>query len=227
MVSQSSWVFTRLHTCCPALRTTQASLTFIAWQCVYFDLVCIWLADACDEYSNLSYGMFAAWLSSTCLLGSAITCPMDCLLPGFQTDVSWKVFLERMYCCDNNLALLQLNSGTLPIMLPRGLAWAFVLILVAHHSLLVSGAYAAVCCSTGHLDYQVTKDCCTAVANGQKGWTAAQQHFEEASHNCISNNIGGGNSVNDGDVAACCKSRGCSSASSSGGPLGNDARIGC
>ena len=82
-----------------------------------------------------------------------------------------------------------------------------MLILVAQHSLLVSGAYTAVCCNTGQLNYQVTKDCCTAVANGQKGWTAAQQHFEEASHNCISNNLGGGNSVNDGDVAACCKSR--------------------
>ena len=86
-------------------------------------------------------------------------------------------------------------------MLPRGLALALVLILVAHHSLLVSGAYAVVCCDSSQIDYQVTKDCCPAVANGQKGWKAAQQHFDERYHNCISNNLAAGNSDNEGDVA--------------------------
>ena len=57
----------------------------------------------------------------------------------------------------------------------------------------------------------VPQDCCTAVANGQKGWHKAQQHFDEPSHNCLSNNLVRGNSVNDGDVASCCASRGASS----------------
>ena len=107
-------------------------------------------------------------------------------------------------------------------MLPRGLAWALVLMLVTvthpmRHRLLVRGAYTAVCCSGNQINYQVTKDCCTAVANGQKGWAAAQQHFVERNHNCIANNEAGGNSVNDGDVAACCTSRGCTSKSALGG----------
>ena len=90
-------------------------------------------------------------------------------------------------------------------MLPRVLAQALVFLLVANatsHCLLVSGAYAAVCCSGNEIDHQVTKDCCTAVANGQKGWKAAQQHFVERKHNCIANDEAAGNSVNDGDVAA-------------------------
>ena len=63
----------------------------------------------------------------------------------------------------------------------------------------------------------IFQDCCTAVANGQKGWQKAQQHFDEPSHNCLSNNLVGGNSVNDGDVGKCCASRGTSSRSAGPG----------
>lgn len=103
--------------------------------------------------------------------------------------------------------------------------WSLSLAVLVLAALLLGSmgaqaAYSAVCQpgpnSSGHctIDYQITKDCCTAVANGQKGWHSAQQHFDEPSHNCLSNNVAAGNSVNAGDVAKCCSSRGVGSAAS-------------
>ncbi|KAG8405421.1 hypothetical protein J3459_011526 [Metarhizium acridum] len=65
--------------------------------------------------------------------------------------------------------------------------------------------YAEVCLdkAQGCIDYRVTKDCCAAVGG--------QQHFEESSHICISNNLCGGNGVNIGAMVDCCEGRGAGS----------------
>lgn len=65
--------------------------------------------------------------------------------------------------------------------------------------------YAEVCLNKdrGCIDYRVTKDCCAAVGG--------QQHFEEGSHICISNNLCGGNGVNIGAMVNCCEARGAGS----------------
>jgi len=89
---------------------------------------------------------------------------------------------------------------------PKRMIYLAVLVILIGCCSKAEAAYSVVCFVTGSqncdINYQVTKDCCTAVANGQKGWKKAQQHFDEPSWNCLSNLVGG-NSVNDGDVAKC------------------------
>ena len=129
---------------------------------------------------------------------SAMSLPLDMSFPSTS--------------CTDALLLLTCRMTHLTVT-PRALVLAFVLTASAMYIDHVDGAYSVACFNGCEINYQVTKDCCTAVANGEKGWGPAQQHFDEPSWNCLSNNLIGGNSVNDGDVAKCCDSRGTSSSS--------------
>lgn len=146
---------------------------------------------------------------ATCTCTSACACASACS----QVYICWRRrFAQLVFVPAERYSSTMANTWNFPL-------FVFVLLI---GNMGAEAAYSAICRTTDcHVDYQVTKDCCTAVANGQKGWKKAQQHFDEPSHNCLSNNLFYGNSVNDGDVAKCCTSRGTDSASSPG----NNARI--